>query len=42
VLLPDGTPNPNLKQVEIDVQYTKPGMQSPRTYTTSAFISSYR
>lgn len=42
VLLPDGTPNPNLKQVEIDVQYTKPGMQSPRTYTTRAFISSYR
>jgi len=42
VLLPDGTPNPNLKQVEIDVQYTKPGMQGQRTYTTTAFISSYR
>lgn len=42
VLLPDGTPNPNLKQVEVDVQYTKPGMVKPRTYTSIAFISSYR
>jgi type II secretory pathway pseudopilin PulG len=42
VLLPDGTPNQNLKQVQIDVQYTKPGTSKPRTYTTIAYISSYR
>jgi type II secretory pathway pseudopilin PulG len=42
VLLPDGTPNPNLKQIQVDVQYTKPGMTKPRTYTSIAFISSYR
>jgi type II secretory pathway pseudopilin PulG len=42
VLLPDGTPNPNLKQVQIDVQYTRPGSSKPRTYTSIALISSYR
>jgi type II secretory pathway pseudopilin PulG len=42
ILLPDGTPNPNLKQVQVDVQYTKPGASKPRTYTTIALISSYR
>jgi prepilin-type N-terminal cleavage/methylation domain-containing protein len=42
VLLPDGTPNPNLKQVQVDVQYIKPGMRKPRTYTTITYISSYR
>jgi prepilin-type N-terminal cleavage/methylation domain-containing protein len=42
VLQPDGTPNPNLKQVQIDVQYTKPGLARTRTYTTIAYISSYR
>jgi type II secretory pathway pseudopilin PulG len=42
VLLPDGTPNQNLKQVQIDVQYTRPGSSKPRTYTSIALISSYR
>lgn len=42
LLLPDGTPNQNLKQVQIDVQYTKPGTSKPRTYTSVAYISSYR
>lgn len=42
VLLPDGTPNQNLKQVQVDVQYTKPGTSKPRTYTSIALISSYR
>jgi prepilin-type N-terminal cleavage/methylation domain-containing protein len=42
VLQPDGSPNPNLKQVQVDVQYTKPGLAKTRTYTTIAYISSYR
>jgi type II secretory pathway pseudopilin PulG len=42
VLLPDGTINPNLRKVQVDVQYTKPGMTKPRTYTSIAYISSYR
>ena len=42
VLQPDGTPNPNLKQVQVDVQYTKAGAARTRTYTTIAYISSYR
>lgn len=42
VLQPDGTPNPNLKQVQVDVRYTKAGSSKTRTYTTIAYISSYR
>jgi prepilin-type N-terminal cleavage/methylation domain-containing protein len=42
VLLPDGTPNGNLKQITVNVQFTKPGMSTPRTYTSNAFISSFR
>jgi type II secretory pathway pseudopilin PulG len=42
VLQADGTPNPNLKQVQVDVQYTKGGSSRTRTYTTIAYISSYR
>ena len=42
VLQPDGTANPNLKQVQVDVQYTKVGSSKKRTYTTIAYISSYR
>ncbi len=42
VLQPDGTPNPNLKQVQVDVQYTKAGSSKKRTYTSIAYISSYR
>lgn len=41
VLLPDGTPNQNLKQITVNMQYNKPGTRTPRTYTTNAFISSY-
>jgi prepilin-type N-terminal cleavage/methylation domain-containing protein len=42
VLQPDGTANANLKQVQVDVRYTKAGSSSKRTYTTIAYISSYR
>jgi prepilin-type N-terminal cleavage/methylation domain-containing protein len=43
VLEPDGvTVDPNLKQITVNVQYIKPGLETPRTYTTSALISSYR
>ena len=42
VLQPDGTPNPNLKQVQVDVKYTKAGSARTRTFTTIAYISSYR
>ena len=42
VLQADGTPNPNLKQVQVDVRYTKGGSSRTRTYTTIAYISSYR
>jgi prepilin-type N-terminal cleavage/methylation domain-containing protein len=42
VLQADGTPNPNLKQITVNVQYYKSDMRSPRTYTVTALISSYR
>ncbi len=42
VLQPDGTANANLKQVQVDVRYTKAGSSKKRTYTTIAYISSYR
>ena len=31
----------NLKQVAVNVQYTKAGLKTPRTYTVNALISSY-
>jgi prepilin-type N-terminal cleavage/methylation domain-containing protein len=42
VLQGGGVPNPNLRQITINVQYFQPGQRSPRTYTTTALISSYR
>jgi type II secretory pathway pseudopilin PulG len=41
-LNPDGTPNVNLKQVTVTVQYTKQGFTQPRTYTVNSLISVYR
>lgn len=38
----DGTINPNLKQVIVTVQYTRPGIQQPRTYTVNALVSAFR
>ena len=34
--------NANLKQITVNVQYTKPGMRAPLTYTVNALMSSYR
>jgi len=34
--------NGNLKQITVNVQYTRPGMRAPRTYTVNALMSSYR
>ena len=41
-LNPDGTPNPNLKQITVNVQYTRPLQNRPRIYTVNALISVYR
>jgi type II secretory pathway pseudopilin PulG len=41
-LNPDGTPNPNLKQVTVNVQYVRPGQRVPRVYTVNALISVFR
>jgi type II secretory pathway pseudopilin PulG len=41
-LNPDGTPNPNLKQVTVNVQYVRPGQRVPRTYTVNALMSVFR
>jgi prepilin-type N-terminal cleavage/methylation domain-containing protein len=41
-LNPDGTINPNLKQVTVTIRYTRPGIAQARTYTVNALISSYR
>jgi hypothetical protein len=38
----DGTPNPNLKQVTVNVQYVRPGQRVPRVYTVNALISIFR
>jgi hypothetical protein len=38
----DGTPNPNLKQVTVNVQYVRPGQRVPRVYTVNALISVFR
>ena len=42
VLNPDGTVNPNLKQITVNVQYSKPNVPEPRVYTTNAMISAFR
>jgi prepilin-type N-terminal cleavage/methylation domain-containing protein len=34
--------NGSLKQVTVNVQYSRPGMRAPRTYTVNALMSSYR
>jgi len=34
--------NANLKQITVNVQYLRPGMRTPRTYTVNALMSSYR
>lgn len=34
--------NGSLKQITVNVQYTRPGMRTPRTYTVNALMSSYR
>ena len=39
---PGNVPNPNLKQITINVQYFRPGMRAPRVYTVQALMSSYR
>ena len=41
-LNPDGTVNPNLKQITVTIQYTKPGFTAPRTYTVNALVSAFR
>ena len=41
-LNPDGTPNPNLKQITVNVQYTRPLQNTPRIYTVNALMSVYR
>jgi type II secretory pathway pseudopilin PulG len=41
-LNPDGTINPNLKQITVTIQYTRPGIRQPRTYTVNALISAFR
>lgn len=41
-LNPDGTPNVNLKQITVTVQYWKQGFRVPRTYTVNSLISVYR
>jgi prepilin-type N-terminal cleavage/methylation domain-containing protein len=42
VLQAGGVPNPNLRQITINVQYFQVGQRSPRSYTATALISSYR
>jgi len=42
VLNPDLTVNPNLKQITVNVQYSKPGQGKQHIYTTNALISSFR
>jgi type II secretory pathway pseudopilin PulG len=41
-LNPDGTINPNLKQITITVQYSRPLISQPKTYTVNALISAFR
>lgn len=39
---PGNVPNPNLTQITVNVQYFRPGMRTPRTYTVNALMSAYR
>ena len=39
---PGNIPNPNLKQITVNVQYTKPGLTGPRVYTVNALMSAFR
>jgi len=41
-LNPDGSVNPNLKQITVNVQYSRPLQNQPRTYTVNALMSIYR
>jgi prepilin-type N-terminal cleavage/methylation domain-containing protein len=42
VLNPDGTTNPTLKQVTVNVNYTTGNSTVPRTYTVNGLISAFR
>ncbi len=42
VLNPDGTINPNLKQVTVTVTFTQNGSTTPQSYTVDGLISSFR
>jgi prepilin-type N-terminal cleavage/methylation domain-containing protein len=42
VLQPDGTINPNLKQIIVTVSYATGGSPVPRSYTVNALISAFR
>jgi type IV pilus modification protein PilV len=42
VLEPDGTINPNLKQITVTVSYISGGSPVPRSYTVNALISAFR
>jgi type II secretory pathway pseudopilin PulG len=42
VLEPDGTINPNLKQITVTVSYVSGGSPVPRSYTVNALISAFR
>jgi len=39
---PDGSINTNLKQITVNVQYTRPLQNRPRIYTVNALMSVYR
>jgi len=39
---PGNVPNPNLKQITVNVQYVKPGLRTPRVYTVNALMSAFR
>jgi prepilin-type N-terminal cleavage/methylation domain-containing protein len=41
VLEPDGTINPNLKQITVTVSYVSGGSPVPRSYTVNALISAF-
>jgi len=42
VLQPDGSTNPNLKQVTVIVSYTAGGSSVPRSYTVNVLLSAFR
>jgi len=39
---PGNVPNPNLKQITVNVQYYKQGFRTPRVYTVNALMSAFR